>query len=223
MVFKLYSRPVVPVAGSVLVAMLAAEKNIPLEYIPIDMAGGEHRTPEYRKKFHPFGQVPVIDEEGFMLCETRAICRYLAEKYADEGTHLIPTGLKEKALYEEAASFEVTNFYPPALKIGVEAYGKPRFEGLPTDPAIVAEGLKELTAVLDVYEVILGKHKYLAGDEFTLVDLFHLYIAPVFAGIGMDVMTSKGPDSNVTRWWNDIISRPSWVKLQAEGIKSTAL
>ncbi|KAJ7607258.1 glutathione S-transferase [Mycena polygramma] len=152
MVFKLYSRPVVPVAGSVLVAMLAAERNIPLEYIPIDMAGGEHRTPEYREKFHPFGQVPVIDEEGFILCETRAIC-----------------------------------------------------------------------AVLDVYEVILGKHKYLAGDEFTLVDLFHLYIAPVFAGVGIDVMTNKGPDSNVTRWWNDIISRPSWVKLQAEGIKTMAL
>jgi glutathione S-transferase len=49
------------------------------------------------------------------LCESRAICRYLAEKYADKGTALVPMHLKEKALFEQAASFEFANFHPHAM------------------------------------------------------------------------------------------------------------
>jgi glutathione S-transferase len=36
--------------------------------------------------------------------------------------------------------------------------------GLPVDQAVLTETLAELSAKLDVYEVILGKHKFLAGD-----------------------------------------------------------
>jgi glutathione S-transferase len=65
------------------------------------------------------------DDDGFILYESRAITRYLATKYADQGTKLIPTGVKECALYEQAASTEVSNFDPAASGITYEKIFKP--------------------------------------------------------------------------------------------------
>lgn len=89
--------------------------------------------------------------------------------------------------------------------------------GLNADQAVVDEAVAALAATLDVYEVLLGKHRFIAGDvsvsicmhgfhqtsadaeqEFTLADVFHYAYAPLLAENGVDVMTKNGP--NVTRW-----------------------
>ncbi|KAJ6484097.1 glutathione S-transferase [Mycena sanguinolenta] len=216
MVLKFYAVP--RAAGPrAIVALLLAEKQIPFELVFVDMANKQHKTPEYLA-MHPFGQVPVIDDDGFVLYESRAICRYLAEKYADQGPNLYPKGLKERAMVEQAASVESANFYPPALKMLAEIFGK-KHRGLPVDQAVLDEALTQLSTVLDVYEGSLGKHKFVAGDEFSLADLFHYALAPLLVEHGLDIMTTRAP--NVTRWWNEVISRPAWVKLQADGIKGT--
>lgn len=53
-----------------------------------------------------------MQEDGEVrLYESRAIGRYIAEKYAGQGTpRLIPTELGAKAIFEQAASSEVANF-----------------------------------------------------------------------------------------------------------------
>ncbi|KAJ6565749.1 glutathione S-transferase [Mycena sp. CBHHK59/15] len=216
MVFKLYATARA-VGGGAGVAMVLAEKQVPFELVVVDMAAKAHKTPEHLA-MHPFGQVPVADDDGFILYESRAICRYVAEKYADRGPALIPTELKARALFEQAASIEYCNFFPPVWKVFLETIGK-KYEGLDVDQAALDKCIAELSAKLDVYEVILGKQKYLAGNEFTLADLLHLMQGPLLAEVGCDLLTSKGP--NIARWWNDITSRPSWIKLKEEGIKST--
>lgn len=50
-----------------------------------------------------------------------------------------------------------------------------RYRGLKTDDARLAEHLKTLEAKLDVYDVILSKQKYVAGDVSTLYLLFRRY------------------------------------------------
>ncbi|KAJ7166130.1 glutathione S-transferase, partial [Mycena filopes] len=147
-----------------------------------------------------------------------SICRYLAEKYAEQGTPLLPTGLQSKALFEQAASVEFANLCPLVFRIFEEEIDK-RNRGLPIDGAVVAKIKADFSAKLDVYEAILAKQKYLAGNELTLVDLFHLYYELTFVRANMDIMTAKGP--NLARWWNDLIGRPAWVKLKAEGIQGT--
>ncbi|KAJ7809677.1 glutathione S-transferase [Mycena leptocephala] len=217
MVLKLYARTGWGGGGG-LVALTLAEKQIPFELVAINLAQKENKTPEFLA-MHPFGQVPVIDDDGFILYESRAICRYLAEKYATQGTPLLPTGLKERALVEQAASIEFANFLPAVLNVVTELVRKP-MSGKPADDAASAAALAELSAILDVYETILSKRKFLAGDEFTIADLFHFSYAPMLADAGVAIMTSTGP--NVARWWNDLISRPAWIKLKEEGIKGTA-
>ena len=40
-----------------------AELGLPVDMVQVDMRGGQHKTPEYLK-LHPFGQVPVLDDDG---------------------------------------------------------------------------------------------------------------------------------------------------------------
>lgn len=53
------------------------EKELPYEFIRVDIAKGEQKSEEY-KKLQPFGKVPVLDDNGFIMYESRAICKYLA-------------------------------------------------------------------------------------------------------------------------------------------------
>lgn len=72
MVLKLYGSAMA--TSRVLVTIL--EKELPYELILIDISKGEHKTDEF-KKLQPFGQVPALDDDGFLMFESRAICRYL--------------------------------------------------------------------------------------------------------------------------------------------------
>ncbi|KAF9067230.1 glutathione S-transferase [Rhodocollybia butyracea] len=190
------------------VAVVLHEKKIPFELILVDLAKKEQKTPEFLGK-QPFGQVPYIDDDGFILYESRAICRYLAAKYPDQGPKLLPSGhdLRESALYEQAASIELQNFHEYAEKAWIEAILKPK-TGAEPNQAVIDDAVATLNDKFDVYEVILSKQRYLAGDELTIVDMFHLPYAARLVEFGCTLMTTKGP--NVTRWWNDISSRPSW-------------
>ncbi|KAJ6523413.1 glutathione S-transferase [Mycena vulgaris] len=216
MVLKLYSLANA-VGGSGIVALILLEKQIPFQHFVMDLDKGDHKTPTFLTQ-QPFGEVPVIDDDGFILYESRAICRYLAEKYTARGFSLIPTDLKGKALFEQAASIEFASFYPQIMRVRTETFFKPR-QGLPVDEAALAAAMSDLSAKLDVYEVILGNQKFLAGNEVSLADLFHLYAAALLAEPGLDIMSRQGP--NVKRWWSDLIQRPAWIKLTSEGIKGT--
>ncbi|KAJ7606442.1 glutathione S-transferase, partial [Mycena rosella] len=200
MVLKVYSVPFAS-GGCGLVAMVLAEKQIPFELVPIDDSTWP-RGPQNSR------QAALQADGDLILYEGRAICRYLTEKYAGQG---IPTGLQGRALFEQAASIEFANFCPQVLSL-VMASAYPMSRGLPIDEAAIARGKSELSAKLEVYEVILGKQKYLGGNEFTLADLFHLCYTPSLAKEGIDILVGTGP--NFKRWGNDISARPTWIKLQ---------
>ncbi|KAK7434764.1 hypothetical protein VKT23_020042 [Stygiomarasmius scandens] len=207
MVLKLYGYPRSPCTCRV--AVVLYEKKIPYELVNIELIKGEHKNPTYLEK-HPFGEIPYIDDDGLILYESRAICRYLEAKWSNKGSKLVPSpsDLKAYALYEQAASIETSNFDPFASKAVSQAIFNPLFRGLPKDQVQYEEALKTLSLKLDGYEKILSKQKYLAGNEITLIDLFHLPYGSLLTEAGSDLMTTKGP--NLTRWWNDITSRGSW-------------
>ncbi|KAF8204442.1 glutathione S-transferase [Mycena galopus ATCC 62051] len=195
------------------VATILYEAREPFELIEIDRSKGEHKTPSYLEK-QPFGRIPYMDDDGFFLFETRAICRYIAAKHPE--CKLIPTDPKQNALFEQAASIELCNFEFNAGRAVAEAR-KPR-KGLKTDPAVVAAAIVDLDKVLEGYDAMLAKQKYLAGDEVTLADLFHLPHAPVLeTDAKSDVMTRK---PHVARWYKDLLSRPSWLAYE-DGVKTT--
>ena len=114
-----------------LVAAVLIEKQVPFELVKVDLFKGEHKTPEFLAK-HPFGLVPYIvchhlhnsfltissiflllwlgqDDDGFIVYETRAICYYIASKYPNQGTPLLPIGLKASTLYQQAVFVEASH------------------------------------------------------------------------------------------------------------------
>ncbi|KAG8220483.1 glutathione S-transferase [Butyriboletus roseoflavus] len=205
MTLKIYGFPMSTCTR--LVALICKEKEIPYEVVPIDLSKGEHKAPGFTK-FQPFGQVPYIDDDGFVLYESRAIARYLIKKYPNQGTPgLIPTDPKEEALFEQAASVETSNFNAQIAPLIYEKVFKARSGGQP-DQAKANEYLQKLEAKLDVYEVILSKQKYLAGDNVTLADLQHLAYGSALSLAGHSDVIEKR--RNVARWWNDIYNRPAW-------------
>ena len=62
-----------------LVAAVLVEKQVPFDLVPVDLANGEHKSPEYLAK-HPFGQVPYI------VCDSCGSCLPLAVNSICSGT-----------------------------------------------------------------------------------------------------------------------------------------
>lgn len=188
------------------VALVCKELGIEYKLAPIPWS--DIKKPEHFA-IQPFGQVPVLEDDGFVLFESRAIGRYLTLKYGKGSPLLPPTSdLKATGLFEAAASIEQADFDPFAAAIVWELRTKTRMTGQPTDEKRLGEVTAILNSKLDGYERILSKTKYLAGENVTLADLFHVPCGYTLDEIlKLDVLKTR---PNVARWWQDIVSRPSW-------------
>ncbi|CAI5966314.1 unnamed protein product [Closterium sp. NIES-64] len=157
------------------------------EFVTIDLSKGEQKSAEFKKK-QPFGVIPVLEDEDVELFESRAIARYVADKYAEQGTNLLGSTLKERALVNLWLEVESQNYNPPISGLIAEKIFKPR-KGLTTDEAKAAEYKAKLSQVLDVYEARLASNDYLAGSFFSLADLVHLpYTAMLWVSGDSDVV-----------------------------------
>lgn len=79
--------------------------------------------------------------------------------------------------------------------------------GVPADMAVVAAALQAVEAFFDVVEGLLQKRNYMAGDKFTLADVYYIpMIQRLFAcGYG-DVVVSRRA---VNDWWERCAARPA--------------
>nr|AHA46527.1 phi class glutathione S-transferase [Larix kaempferi] len=186
------------------------EKQVEYEFVVVDLPTGAHKKPQYLA-LNPFGVVPTIQDGDLILFESRAIVRYLAKKYAGQGTDLLGSTLAEQALVDQWCEVQSQSFFSPAAAILFQTVLLP-IRGGTTDEAAVAINIEKLNKVLDIYEERLSKSKYLAGDFFSLADLTHLpwtqYL--VTACKKGDLISSR---KHVKAWWDDISSRPAWKKV----------
>ena len=165
------------------VLLTLREKQLEYELIPVEMTKGEHKSPQYLEH-QPFGVVPyLIDEDGFEIFESRAICAYLEIKYKNKGTKLIPScDAKKMGTYEMGVSIEGGYFDGPASTIVFERLFKGILGYGPADETKVKAAADKLAGSLDVYEKILSKQEFIGGSEFSLADVFHLpYLSLFFA------------------------------------------
>ncbi|KAH6913605.1 glutathione S-transferase [Coprinopsis sp. MPI-PUGE-AT-0042] len=204
MVLKLYGAPLS--SATLRVAIVLHEKNVPFRLHLVDLLKREQKAAEYLEK-QPFGQVPYIDDDGFILYESRAIARYIA------GTPLVPdiANVQAWALHEQAASCEVANFDPFAAKISFEKFFKPRI-GQEPDAAVVDAAVSALSDKLDVYEKILSKQPYLTGTEVTLADISHIVGASRLYLAGAGHLIDSRP--SVKAWYERLTERPSWTSVK---------
>ena len=204
---KLYYHPISNTSRPIM--MFAADSNIALEYQVVDLFTGEHVQPPYLAK-NPSGLVPMLEDGDFMLTESSAILKYLADKI---GSPAYPKDLKQRARVNERMDWLNTQFYRewgygllypqlfPHLKRSDEQVQK----------GTVAWGKEKSKAWLKVLdEKLIGpKNAYLCGNELTIADYFGA--ALVTAGDAARCNLSVYP--NITRWLNAMKSRPNWAKV----------
>ncbi|CAN6455518.1 unnamed protein product [Victoria cruziana] len=208
MAVKVYGAAYASCARRVLACLI--EKGVDFEIIPVDLLTGEQKKPEFLQ-LQPFGMVPVIQDGDFTLYESRAIIRYYAQKYADQGTNLLGKTLEEKATVEQWLEVEGQNFNPHIYILVLQLLYFPKM-GVPQDEKLIRESEEKLGKVLDVYEARLSRSRYLGGDFFSLADLTHLpFTQYLVSDIGKDYLIKDR--EHVKRWWEDISNRQSWKKV----------
>ena len=123
---------------------------------------------------------------------------------------MIPSDEKEQAIFEQAASVEQAAYDPYASAIAFEQVFK-AWSGLSPDSERVKQLTAQLTATLNVYEKILAKQKYIGGNSYSLIDIFHLpYTAMLFNdSIKLGHLITERP--HVKAWWEDISNRQTWL------------
>ena len=130
--------------------------------------------------------------------------------FQDQGVPLLGKTPKERATINQWIEVESQNFITGAGPIVKEQFIKAEIDR-PMNKAIVDEGLAKLQPVLDIYEVQLSKHKYIAGDEYSLADAFN---APNLNSLMSTLKTEVyGKHPHVLAWAENVSSRPAVQKV----------
>jgi glutathione S-transferase len=198
---KVYGHPASTCTRKVLCAL--AEKGIEPEFVVVDIFKGAQKAPEHLAR-QPFGVVPVLDDDGFMLYESRAILRYLDAKLGG----LAPTDIKDRAVMEQWISVEQSYFSPPAMKAILEVFFAP-MKGTQPDGTVIASGKEGAAKALDVLDRALEGKEWLAGS-FSIAEITYApYLQYLFDTGAGDIVEAR---PNVYAWWRRISERKSWQK-----------
>ncbi len=181
------------------------EKGVDYRLEEVDFLRGANKSSEHLAR-HPFGKVPVLQHDEFMLHETAAITRYVDEAF--DGPPLQPEDLQMCARTLEIVGTIVSYIYPVIVgQIIVERLMKPLI-GQDPDEANIKKGTRRLEKGLLVLENYVGDYGYLLGDSITLADL---YLIPMWAYF---LQTPEGSGTvripqNLNLWWSLVKQRPS--------------
>lgn len=177
----------VPASAPCRAVLLAANVvGVQLNLKHVDMMQGEHMTPEFIK-LNPQHTVPTLDDNGFHLCESRAILGYLVEQYAKDDS-LYPKNPKKRAVVNQMLYFDATILYQRMLNY----YLPIMFEGVEPDPAKYSK-LELGFQILDKY---LEDKAWTAGDHLTIADFALVASVSSIEVVGFDI--AKYP--NVSKW-----------------------
>ena len=102
---KLYTFP--PSTNSRKVRIALLEKGLEFQRINVDLSKREQKNPEYLK-IHPFGQVPALDDEGFIIYDSTVINEYLEDEYPYPS--LMPKDSEGRARARLMEDFRDTHF-----------------------------------------------------------------------------------------------------------------
>ena len=172
--------------------------DLPYTLIDVDLAAGQHKQPEFLT-LNPFGQIPVIDDNGTVVADSNAILVYLATKYGDERwLPRDPYGAARVQRWLSVAAGEVTHG-PAAARVG-------KCFGFPVDMAAATKLAEGLFAVM---ERLLEAHPFLAGEGVTVADVAcYSYIARAPEG-GIDL----GPYPMIRAWLARVEALPRFVPM----------
>ena len=192
---KLFFNPRSTFSRRVRIALL--EKQIPFEPVNIDMAVREHKSEAHLSR-NPYGRVPAIDDDGFLLYESAAILMYL------EATHpqppLVPADAQGRALVDMHVRLCDMQF---ARHAGTIIFPRRFLPPERWDRAAMDMARREMELHFAILSAQLGESTYLVRNAFSLADIAYLpmlHFVPL-----MDIELQP----NLAAWRERLLARPS--------------
>lgn len=178
------------------------------EEINVDFGAGEHMTDKYAK-LNPQKEIPVLDDDGFLLSESNAILQYICDKYKPDSS-LYPKDPKIRAIVNQRLCFNLSTYYANIMNYALA----PIFFDYERTPL----SLKKVHIGLDVFNTYLERlgKAYAAADHLTIADFPLINATMSLEVIGFDF--SKY--TKVTQWYNNFKkNHPDLWKISEAGMK----
>jgi glutathione S-transferase len=195
---KLYTFP--PSTNSRKVRIALLEKGLEFERINVDLSKREQKNPDYLK-IHPFGQIPALDDEGFIIYDSTVINEYLEDEYPYPS--LMPSDSEGRARARLMEDLRDTHFNPYFVHI-IQEMRKPEGE---RDSQRIDNAKAEIISCFDRIEGELGGKEYLAGP-FSLADVAFMSNIELLDRFGIPVAADKY--QNTAAWIARLKARPSF-------------
>lgn len=202
---KIHDMAMGPYPARVRIAL--AEKNMQsrVQFVPVDLLKGEHKTPEFLAKNYS-GTLPVLElDDGTFIGECTAITQYLDT--LDGHPTLTGTTPLEQGLIHmmtkraELEMLDAISIYfhhaTPGLGPDVELYQNEEWGLYQRDKAL--RGMR-------YFNTILRNQPFVAGNVFSMADIA-VIAGLIFTGL-LDVAVPAECDTLVT-WYDKMQERPS--------------
>ncbi|CAH2040643.1 unnamed protein product, partial [Iphiclides podalirius] len=156
---KLYYLPPSPPCRAVL--LTARVLGLELDLVLTNIMEGAHKTPEYLK-MNPQHTIPTMDDNGFILWESRAIMAYLVNAYGRDDS-MYPKNPKQRALVDQRLYFDMGTLFKRYFDLYVpmlfhsEKYNE--------------ENAEKLNEALGWMNTMLEGRAFVAGDNLTIADI----------------------------------------------------
>ena len=198
---KLYHFP--PSTNSLKVRIALLEKGLEFESVVIDLTKREQKAPDYLK-IHPFGQVPALDDDGFVVYDSTVINEYLEDEYPHPP--LLPPDSENRALARLMEDYRDNHVNPHFVTL-IHEHRKPEQE---RDVALVREAHGNIGSAFTVLEMQLQGREYLAGP-FSLADIAFMPNIALLERFDVPL----DPDlKNVAGWIERLRTRASYAATQ---------
>lgn len=202
---KLYYHPVSVTSRPLM--LYIAENDLDVEFQVVDLMTGEHHQEPFTN-INPNRLVPVLDDDGFVLTESAAILKYLADKF---NLPTYPKDLQLRARVNERMDWFNTQFYREYgyHLVYPQIFPHHKRSDDAVQRATLEWGKERAAAAMQVLnDHIIGNYKYVCGDQLTIADF--LGAGMVSAGDHIRIDFSRYP--NVQRWLESMRALPSWAK-----------
>jgi glutathione S-transferase len=193
----------VPNSNSQRVLWLLEEVGEPYELTILGDRQSRLADPEHMRR-HPFGRVPVLEDDGIHIFESGAICLYIADKYPQTG--LLPASGTDRGLAYQWSLFAYAEL--------MAKLGQVRLAGSPEAEKIAKDSLQE---PIDAVAAALQGRDFLVGDSFTVADLL---VATALGLIRRLNIAELPPD--IVRYLDALEQRPAKQRSDARNPPSAA-
>ena len=194
---------------SMAVHVVLNELVAPFELVDTSLKEGKNREPEFLK-INPRGSVPVLSDDGMIVREGGAILVYLLDKHKSP---LLPQSGAERAQALEWLMTANATMHP---LYGRVFWAKKAIADKAAQEEIISKTREAIVKLWQEIDGQLAKQPYVAGKHITAADILLTVIAG-WSGVFENPIPFG---ENVTRLFNEVVSRPSYQKaLATEGVE----